>query len=29
MRTSTAFADGNRTAARYGRIRLNATSPEG
>lgn len=29
MRTSTAFADGNRTAARYGRIPLNATSPEG
>jgi hypothetical protein len=28
MRTSTAFADGDRTAARYGRIPLNATSPD-
>lgn len=29
MRTSTAFADGDRTAARYGRIPLNATPPNG
>jgi hypothetical protein len=28
MRTSTAFADGDRTAARYGRIPLNATAPD-